>query len=407
MFNHLRRGPWARPQMVDPAVMVGCFALFVPVMAATAYHRQTPVSWSVGGLALSCVPLLVRSRRPVGVVAATLVVNVTLTLLLPVPGPSFASTAFALYAVATRTNRRTAWRVTACAAAALVAAAQLSRPGLADLWQTLAHVAGLFLAVASGDAVRSRRRLLASAIERAERAERTKEEEARQRVTEERLRIARELHDVIAHHITLVNAQAGVAHHLMRTDPDHAYQALERIRDTSRSALDELRATVGLLRHTDAPETPREPAPGLAGLAALLDSFHHTGLTVAVERTGPADELPPITDLTAYRIIQEALTNTRKHAGPGTARLHLDYRTDALHLTVEDDGLRTTPAHSRHRGPVVGPAGIHGTGTGHGMIGMHERAKAAGGTLTAGPRPGGGFRTAAELPLPARRKGRP
>ncbi|MEU9122200.1 histidine kinase [Streptomyces sp. NPDC048506] len=404
MLNHLRPGLWAQPQMVDPAVAVGCFALAAPVAFATAYHLQTSITWSVGGLALSCLPLLVRSRWPVRVVAATLAVNITLIFLLPIPGPSFAATAFALYTVATRTDRRTAWRVLACAVAALVATSQISRPGLADLWQNVAQIAGLCLAAASGDAVRSRRKLLSSAIERAERAERTKEEEARQRVTEERLRIARELHDVIAHHITLVNAQAGVAHHLMRTDPDHAYQALERIRDTSRSALDELRATVGLLRHNDAPEIPREPAPGLVDLDALLDSFHHTGLTVALERTGSADELPPITDLTAYRIIQEALTNTRKHAGPVTARLHLDYRTDALHLTIEDDGLLEN---SREGGPVVGPAGTHGTGTGHGMIGMRERAKAAGGALTAGPRPGGGFRIAAELPLHARRKGRP
>jgi signal transduction histidine kinase len=321
------------------------------------------------------------------VVAATVVVAVVEFALIPVSGPQPVAVAVALYAAATRTDRRTAWRLGACAAVALSAAAMITRPTLEDLPANLGLIAWTFLSVAVGDAVRSRRELLASAMERAERAERTRDEEARRRVTEERMRIARELHDVVAHHITLVNAQAGVAHHLMRTDPDHAYQALERIRDTSRAALDELRATVGLLRSSGERAAPREPAPGLAGLDDLLESFRHSGLTVELERTGEPVGLPPITDLTAYRIIQEALTNTHKHAGRATAHVGLDFRPDVLHVTVADDG----------RGRGAAP----GAGTGHGMIGMHERARAVGGTLSAGPLPDRGFRIHAELPLPA------
>ncbi|MFF7638590.1 sensor histidine kinase [Kitasatospora sp. NPDC008050] len=399
----LRTQPWRG----DLVVAVGCFVLSTPVAAAVAYVHRTSVAWYIIGLAVACVPLVARRHWPVQVFAATLAVSVAQILVLTFVGPTAAPIAVALYTVAMRTDRRTAWRVAACATVALVGASLISRASLADVWQYLAQIAGLSLAVASGDAVRSRRQLLASALERAERAERTREEEARRRVTEERLRIARELHDVVAHHITLVNAQAGVAHHLMRTDPDHAYQALERIRDTSRAALDELRATVGLLRHSDTPAAPREPAPGLAALDALLDSFRHSGLDITLERTGRPDELPPITDLAAYRIIQEALTNTRRHAGLVSARVHLDYRTEALRIAVEDDvpGARDAGSGSGPATTTTGRAQGTGTGTGHGMIGMHERAKAAGGTFTAGPRPAGGFRVNAELPLRADRKG--
>ncbi|MEV7217573.1 histidine kinase [Kitasatospora cineracea] len=403
----LRRWCGGRPLRTDVVVALACFLLAVPLAAATAYHRGASVTGYLLFLLLSCLPLLVRSRWPVPVAGATVLVGVVELVLMPFsPGPrpealgiSMFAVAVALYAVALRTDRRTAWRTGCGAAAALTLTALIVRPGLEELPQNLGLIAWPCLSVAIGDAVRSRRELLASAVERAERAERTREEEARRRVTEERMRIARELHDVVAHHITLVNAQAGVAHHLMRTDPEHAYRALERIRDTSRAALDELRATVGLLRHSGDQAAPREPAPGLAGLDDLLDAFRHSGLDVALERAGTSADLPPILDLTAYRIVQEALTNTHKHAGPTTARVRLDFAADpgadtgpgVLRLTVEDDGRRT--------GTGPGPGGA---GTGHGMIGMHERARAVGGTLTAGPRPGRrGFRVHAELPLPA------
>ncbi|MGX1756301.1 sensor histidine kinase [Streptomyces lydicus] len=398
MIDRLKQWLRAWPWTADLAVAASCFALSSPVAVGAAYHRGSPIAWCVGGLALACVPLVARSRWPIPVVAATLAVNIAQIIVFSFPGASSIPTGVAVYAAAVRTRRRSAWRVGACATAVLATASLISDPGLENLWQHLALVAGMGLAVASGDAVRSRHRLLAAAMERAERAERTREEEARLRVTEERLRIARELHDVVAHHITLVNAQAGVAHHLMRTDLDHAYQALERIRDTSRTALDELRATVGLLRYGEDPQTPREPAPGLADLDNLLNTFRHSGLNITHEQTGQPVELPPITDLTAYRIIQEALTNTRKHAGAVSARVHLDYRADALRVTVEDDGP-TGPGASGNDGARPGP------GTGHGMIGMRERAHAAGGTLTAGPIPTGGFRIHAALPLRANRKG--
>ncbi|WP_414504499.1 sensor histidine kinase [Streptomyces sp. NEAU-L66] len=407
----------ARPLVVDMVVALACFLLASPLAVAFAYIDRAPIGWSLVALAVSCVPLIARNRWPVTVVAVTVSMLLVQSALLPLARPTPAATAVALYTVAIRTGRRRAWRVGTLTAAALITASLVFPPGAQHVPQSLAQadrlpsslalIAWTLMAVAIGDAVRSRREVLAAAVERAERAERTKEEEARRRVIAERLRIARELHDVVAHHITLVNAQAGVAHHLMGTDPEHAYQALERIRDTSRGALDELRATVGLLRYGEDPDEPREPAPGLAGLDALLDSFRHSGLDVTLERTGPPGELSPIADLTAYRIIQEALTNTHKHAGPASAGVRLDFRTDVLRLTVEDDG-RGTGGSGRGTGP--GATGLEGTqeaGTGHGMIGMRERARSAGGTLAAGPRPEGGFRIEAELPLHAGRKGRP
>ncbi|MFC9325160.1 sensor histidine kinase [Kitasatospora sp. NPDC057015] len=403
MADPIRQWLRARPLMTDLAVALCCFVLVAPFAAATAYHQNASIPVYLVLLAISCVPLLVRSRWPVQVAAATVLIGVVEFVLVPVNGPPPGAVGFALYAVASRTDRRTAWRTGLCSAVALTTAGLITRPGVEQLPQNLGLIAWTSLSVAVGDAVRSRRELLASAMERAERAERTREEEARRRVTEERMRIARELHDVVAHHITLVNAQAGVAHHLMRTDPEHAYQALERIRDTSRAALDELRATVGLLRYSGEQSAPREPAPGLAGLDDLLDSFRHSGLRVELDRTGTPVDLAPITDLTAYRIIQEALTNTHKHAGPAAAHVRLDFGADTLRLTVEDDGRTAALTPAGRPGPVPGPAVAAGpgAGTGHGMIGMYERARAAGGTLSAGPRPGGGFRIHAELPLPA------
>ncbi|MEU9110971.1 histidine kinase [Streptomyces sp. NPDC048483] len=413
MTNRLRE--WqraARPPLGDLAFAVACFLLATPLAVAFAYAYRAPVAWSVIALAISCVPLIARSRWPLTVVAMTAALHLAQFALLPLPRPMPAATAAALYTLAIRTDRLRAWRVGMGAAVAFITASLVLRPDVEKLPQALALIAWTVMAVAVGDAVRSRREVLAAAVERAERAERTKEEEACRRVTAERIRIARELHDVVAHHITLVNAQAGVAHHLMRTDPEHAYQALERIRDTSRAALDELRATVGLLRHGEDPVAPREPEPGLAGLDGLLDSFRHSGLHVTLARTGNPRELTPLSDLTAFRIIQEALTNTRKHAGPASARIRLDFRADVLRIAVEDDGSTST-SNARGSGrnargnsaAVTDTDGTPAARSGHGVIGMRERAKAAGGTLAAGPRPGGGFRIDAELPLRTGRKG--
>ncbi|MDT0344663.1 sensor histidine kinase [Streptomyces litchfieldiae] len=300
----------------------------------------------------------------------------------------------ALFTVAARTDRHTTWLVGLATTAVFTPAAMLLG---AQPWydsENLGVFAWTALAAAAGEAVRSRRAMVDAIRERAERAERTREEEARRRVAEERMRIARELHDVVAHHIALVNVQAGVAAHVMDTRPDQAKEALGHIRQASRRALGELQTTVGLLRHQDEPIAPTEPARGLGVLDELVDGFTKAGMSVTVEAPAAAGPLPSAVDLAAYRVVQEALTNVHKHAGPeATARVRIVRQGGAadaaLHITVDDDG------------PGDQAAAREGLGSGHGLTGMRERAAALSGTCEAGPVAGGGFRVRVTLPLQA------
>jgi signal transduction histidine kinase len=380
----MRRWVARHERIRDALPAVALMVVAVGAAAAGDHGWHTPRGSGVAWTALSCVPLVFRSRWPLPVVVLTLAVDLTAMAVVPDRVSTPAAALVALYTLATRSDRRTAWTVGALAAVAVtgVYAATHEEPLLVGT--SLLRLDFVIAATALGDAVRSRRLHLARVEARAERAERTREAEARRRVTEERVRIARELHDVVAHHITLVNAQAGVAHHLMRTDPDRAYEALAHIKETSRAALDELRATVGLLRQPDDAPDSRAPLPGLADLDVLIGGIRAGGLSVTVTRTGPVRPVAPATDLTAYRIVQESLTNTHKHARAAHADVVLDYGASTLRVTVSDDGRPHAP---------------QGPGTGHGLIGMRERATAIGGSLTAGRDPDGGFKVVAELPL--------
>jgi len=239
-----------------------------------------------------------------------------------------------------------------------------------------------------------RRAYLQAAHARAEYAEQTREEEARRRVAEERMRIARELHDVVAHHLALANAQAGTAAHIARTHPEQARRILAELTNSTSSALRELKATVGLLRQAGDSDAPLEPAPRLAQLPGMAASLESAGLTVTVVTDGEPRWLSPGVDLTAFRIVQEALTNVTKHAAAKEARVRLAYSRDRLTITVTDEGDGATSA-------ATGPNG------GFGLIGMRERALSVGGRLRTGRRPEGGFqvtrRTAAATPDPGRR----
>jgi signal transduction histidine kinase len=249
-----------------------------------------------------------------------------------------------------------------------------------------------------GHSVRNRRAYLAAVEERARRAEESRDSEARRRVAEERLRIARELHDLVAHQITLANAQATVAAHLFDARPEQTRKSLEELVGTTADALDDLRATVGLLRQAGDAPASAEPAPGLSRLPALLDSFRRAGLVVSVHQEGTARPLPPGVDLTAYRIVQEALTNVTKHAGTGSARVHLAWNRDRVTITVADDGESARTAPPVSTGPSASTAADRPPG--YGLIGMRERATAVGGHLSAGRRPEGGFLVSTRLPLP-------
>ncbi|MFN8168337.1 MAG: histidine kinase [Candidatus Nanopelagicales bacterium] len=243
------------------------------------------------------------------------------------------------------------------------------------------------MACAIGFAVRSNRALLAAAEERARVAEQTREEEAQRRVTEERLRIARELHDVVAHHIAVINVQSGVARHLLTTDPHAAAEALGHVRDESAVVLAEMSTVLGLLRgDAGGAAADAQPAPGLAQVDALVDSVRRSGTTVTLRTSGSPRELTPSTDLAAYRIVQESLTNAGKH-GHGPASVAVEFRDDALVIEVANE--------------VAPGAATAGSDGGHGLVGMRERVAAVGGTLDAGARPDGRFVVHAELPVGA------
>jgi signal transduction histidine kinase len=275
-------------------------------------------------------------------------------------------------------HRAAAYAVTAVAFPALVLVHVLQRPEMgfpltgASGW--LAWVAAFIAATELWRARRERREQAGAAAAEAE----------RRRGSEERLRMARDLHDSLGHHISLINVQAGVALYLMDDDPEQARTALAAIKQSSRDLLHEMRATLGVLRGVDE-EPPQDPVAGLARLDELVEATRTAGLPVTVEVAGDRRELPPSVDAAAYRIMQEALTNARKHAGPARASVHLTYTEDGILMRIDDNGA----------GPGGQPAG--GASGGNGLPGMRERAAALGGTLTAGPRPGGGFRVDAHL----------
>lgn len=370
--------------------VLGAAVLFVlSVLAASVdpHEHRFSVRWPAVVIAgIGCFALLWRRHHPFGVLVVAVGCGVAFQLLGFRESPLVTSPVIvSVYSVAACTDRRTAWTMASLSAAVLVGGAVVSEPGAWLSPDNAAMLAWTALPAAVGDGVRSRRAYVAAVEERAEHAERTREQEACQRVAAERVRIARELHDVVAHHIALINAQAGVAVHLVEQRPQQILAALKDIRETSRSALDELRVTVSLLRQSDDPEAPRDPIPGLAQVPALLASFERVGLVVKQFVRGSAVPPAPAVDLAAYRIVQEALTNVRKHAGADQARLYLDYRPQWLTITVEDDG------HPVPHEPQPG--------TGHGLIGMRERATSVGGRLHARKLPEGGFTVTADLPL--------
>ncbi|MBL1087199.1 sensor histidine kinase [Streptomyces actinomycinicus] len=386
----------AHPLALDAALAAGVLACMVAgsFVAPKGAHGvtwgvRTPDALSLLLMLLGAAALVFRRRYPRAVLAVTGTVSLVECVTGDPRTPVVMAAVIALYTVASTTDRPTTWRLGLLTTTALTAAAMLGGPLPWYAQENLAVLAWTGIGATAGDAVRSRRAVLQAVRDRAERAERTREEEARRRVAEERLRIARDLHDVVAHHIALVNVQAGVAAHVMDKRPDQAKEALAHVRTASRSALDELRATVGLLRQSGDPEAPTEPAPGLSRLEELADTFRSAGLPVAVARTDEGTELPAAVDLAAYRIVQEALTNVRKHAGPGARAEVSVVRVGAdIEVTVLDDG--------------PGEATAPESGGGHGLLGMRERVAALGGTLTTGPRHGAGFRVHAILPVDSR-----
>jgi len=349
-------------------------------------HAASPLSYVL--VALAFVPLALRRRVPLTVLAF---VTVAAAAYQRVPGPPslvVLAPLIALYTVGTLRDRRTlliAGVLTAIVLAA-TSAPSLSNP---SFWPDIVrNVALVGVAGALGDATRNRRAYVAEVEQRAAEAERTREEEARRRVDEERLHIARELHDVTAHSLSIIAVQSGVAAHVIDTDPAEARRALEAIRHTSKDALDE-RAMLGVLRTAETPDVPLAPVPGLNRLDELVAPLLEAGYRVDVTTSGQIAEIPAVVEFSAYRIIQEALTNVMRHAGICTVWLSISREHDALSIEVDDDGA--TPDAAVMAGTV-----------GHGIAGMRERAAALGGTFVAGPRASSGFHVAACLPVSER-----
>jgi signal transduction histidine kinase len=242
-----------------------------------------------------------------------------------------------------------------------------------------------------GDNLQTRRRYVAELELKAERLERDRAEDAKHAVAEERSRIARELHDVVAHNVSVMVVQAGGARRTLDRDPARAREVIESIEATGRQALTEMRRLLGVLRADDEATDARAPQPGVSRLDDLVDNVRSAGLPVEVRIEGDPVELTASVDLSAYRIVQEALTNALKHAGPASAEVLLRYGRTDLQVTVRDNGRGSAAALAHASG--------NGAATGHGLAGMRERVSLFGGDLRAGPLRGGGYQVVATLPI--------
>jgi signal transduction histidine kinase len=255
------------------------------------------------------------------------------------------------------------------------------------------RIAASVMAAALGESIRSRRVVAAEALERARQAERTREEEARARVDGERLRIAREVHDTVAHAIAIINVQAGVTAYQLDRRPERVRDALVTIEQTSAQALHEMRAVLGVLRDS---ADGRVPHPGLGQVNDLAAVAREAGLDVKLDLASSTERLPSAVEHTVYRILQESITNVIRHVGPTRVTVALHYGTDALELRVTDEGGRDAPA-GRSAARSADDDGF--TQPGRGIAGMRERCGLLGGELTAGPMPCGGFEVLARVPL--------
>ena len=346
-----------------------------------AQFHGRPVPHPTAALALvavACLALAWRRRYPVTVLAVSVAAVALYSLLGYVNGAALIAPVLAMYAVATQVSALRAVILAVATVAVLMTATGVNNPFGRYSDGPFVLIPGMVAAVAfAGIAVRNRRAYVASIQDRAE-------QDARRQVDEERLRIARELHDVVAHTMATINVQAGVAAHVLPAKPEAAAEALLAIKTASKEGLRELRAILNVLRQADDAD-PVQPAPGLTQLDALVEGARRAGLPITLTVTGAPFPLPAAVDLAAYRIVQESLTNVIRHAGPAVATVSVSYYPDELDIDVTDTG----------HGPPASP----GSTAGPGQAGMRERAAAVGGTVQTGPCPGGGYQVTARLPV--------
>ena len=377
------------PVACDHAIALSVLA--INLLRPGAKHGAPQIELTVTGtlmILMACLPLAFRRQAPLTVLVITGLASIGYAATEQVKSPIALALGCAIYTVVTRKDRRTRSIAVAVVVVAMVGTTTLFVDG--DLLENLSVAIFVLFAAAIGEAVRYRRAYFRELEDRVRRAEHAREEEAERRVIEERLRIAHELHDVIAHHIALMNVQAGVASHLLREQPDEADRALLLVREGGRTVLQELTVLLGVLRRSGVGSLPTAPTPSLQEIGALIESSTAAGLEV--DWQPPVSlQLPDVIELTTYRILQESLTNVVKHAPGAAVRIRIEHEPGSLTVEVVDDGGQPgTPYRSASVDPV---------GAGHGLLGMRERVTAVGGELSAGPLPDGGFHVRAVLPL--------
>lgn len=354
------------------------------LMTVDAPNRHELVAIPV--MALGVLPTLVRRQHPViGLVGSMATLYVVIGMLEIYQTVPFASMLCG-YSVALVVDRRRAMMMgVTLVPFVLLALGAFSEHALIS-WETARNLALIAVPIVLGVAARDRRAYLAALIDRAETAERGREEEAMRRVGEERLRIARDVHDVVAHAMVAINVQAGVGAHLLRRDPERARGMLLDIKRASGEALSDLRSTLGMLR-TDDEKVPVAPTNGIRELEELGTMLAAAGVDVSLDIDPTIAALPTSIGATGYRIVQEALTNVLRHTTSAQARVSMRCEEDVVVIDVVDDG-----GSARDSAPA-------GAGSGHGVRGMRERALALGGSLEAGPHAGGGWRVRAMIPV--------
>lgn len=371
--------------LVGAVLLIGMLGLAVQEPGVI---RPSPLRW-VLSLALA-LPLLARRRWPEAVILAVATAALLQTVLVP-PGPGFDGFLALLIAAFSAGAHARTWTGLAALAGALgaVIAVGLTMPPMTTEGVVIPFVY-LGAAWGTGRLMRSRGERAERLARAAERLTRERDERGRLAAAEERARIARELHDVVAHAVTTMVLQAGAAEAELAPDQARLRGRLSSIGASGRQALDELRRVLAVLRASEASDEESGPVPGLANLARLTDQLRTAGLEVDLTvETGPG-RLPPSLELSAYRIVQEALTNVLRHASASRAKVLVRREEKWLTVEIRDDG----------RGPVTGAAIERG---GHGLVGMRERAAMFGGALSAEPGPDGGFIVRAQLRVPEER----
>jgi len=377
----LARSATVRRWAADAAIAAVVTAAQVGALASWHHGRSAAGPLAYVLLAAGGASLIARRRYPVGVLAVVLAT--TLWASSESAHVIYLALVVAFFNAVLARKRAAAIASLVIGYAASVWPWLIGQSGHPSAAFALGLAAGLVFLLSAAELIRIR-------SQRAAALQRSREEELRRRASEERMRMARDLHDVVAHNISVINVQANTALHLMDRQPERARSALTTINDVSKQALVELRSVLGVLRDIDE-SAPRAPSPGLARLGDLVDSAAAAGLAVHVGEAERPAALPADVDLAAYRIIQEALTNSARHSGGTTATVRVACGDGALIIEVDDDGI-PRPAGSGFR-PT------RGNGSGNGIAGMTERAKSLGGTLRAGPRPEGGFGVRVWLPV--------